>query len=262
MNVSILVYMHICIYMQYVYMCMCMYTHIHTYTQLHIHEHIHTYMETSHIHLHIHWHIHIRSYTYIYTYVTSHGSKRVSERCSIACVGKQLHIVFFYLCFFRFVRQSQRINGLSLEFESFFRCVLKIWKQDGWSMHLWSCIRDVKPVIAWSMHLWSCIGDVKPLIYWSMHLWYCFETVILNAFHELWMETLPPTMAKLSLGQFLFAVALASWVFGPSWISPESAPKSVPPSGLFHLNIIICPRHILVERATSTGFLVERGFVF
>ena len=86
--------------------------------------------------------------------------------------------------------------------------------------------------------------------------------MILNAFHELWMETLPPTMAKLSLGQFLFAVALASWVFGPSWISPESAPKSVPPSGLFHLNIIMCQRHILVERATSTRFLVERGLVF
>ena len=99
MNVSILVYMHIYIYMQYVYMCMCMYIHIHTYTQLHIHLHIHTYMETSHIHLHIHWHIHIRSYTYIYTYVTSHGSKRVSERCSIACVGKQLYIVFFIFVF-------------------------------------------------------------------------------------------------------------------------------------------------------------------
>ena len=77
-----------------------------------------------------------------------------------------------------------------------------------------------------------------------------------------WIQTLPHTMEICSVGHFCFAVACEGLAVVSSWISPESAQKSVPPIGSVYLNIIICQRHILVERATSTGFLVERGLVF
>ena len=76
------------------------------------------------------------------------------------------------------------------------------------------------------------------------------------------MQTLPPTMAILSLGHFFGQLLLKVWPAG--LLEP---PRNLPRNlfhhlGFFPFRILICQRHILVERATLTGFLVEHGLVF